>query len=358
MNNGKSFSEKLEKILFLEVDENKLEDIFKVKIGEKVYLPIKGDEIVEEVKKGNNMERISIGNFIEAMFFIMGADKNFKYNRYYISMLKNTTESIKFIKGKIFKLIEEKNYEDAYITLKGLIQIDANKENFEKLLLVVEELRSLDKSYIDEELWILDKAKELFEDYPLPYLYESTISKEKGEYSKALFLLNNYISKGGEESKDITDLRVALKNVVDYEEAKEMLYDSPKSSLEILIPLIDEFEDDPLIYYYVAIGYRMLENYEKALYYLNESINIDSAIPEVINELGINYAALGEYEKAIGYLRKVFEVTKAIEVCTNLIMCYLNIGKINEAKSHLEIAKKIKPDDEIVIELDEALKNV
>ncbi|CDI50454.1 tetratricopeptide repeat protein [Clostridium tetani] len=358
LNNGKSFSEKLEKVLFLEVDENKLKDIFKVKIKEKIYLPIKGDEIVEEVKKGNNMERISVGNFIEAMFFVIGADKNFKYNDYYISMLKNTKESIKFIKGRIAKLIEEKNYEDAYITLKGLIQVDINKENFEKLLLLVDGLRSLDKSYIDEELWAIDKTKEAFEDYPLPYLYECIINKEKGDYNRALFLLNNYLSKGGKETKEITDLRVALKNVVDYDQAKEILYDSPKEALEILIPLVDEFEDDPLIYYYVSIGYRILENYEKAIYYLNKSINIDSAIPEVINELGINYAALGEYEKAVGYLRKVFEVTKAIEVCTNLIMCYLNMGKIKEAKAHLEIAKKIKPEDEIVIELDEILKNI
>lgn len=358
MNNGKSFSEKLEKVLFLEVDKNKLEDIFNVKIGETIYLPIKSDEIVKEIKNGNNMDKISMGNFIETMFFVMGADNNFKYNKYYKKMLKDSEESIKFIKGKIFNLIEKKNFEDAYITLKGLIEIDTSKDNFEKLLLLVEQLRTLDKSYIEEELWVIDETKGLFEEYPLPYLYESIISKEKGEYAKALFLLDNYIAKGGEESKEITDLRLALKNIVDYEEAKEMVYDSPKVALEILIPLIDEFEDDPLIYYYVAIGYRILKNYEKAIYYLNKSINIDSAIPEVINELGINYAALGEYEKAIGYLRKVFEATKAIEVCTNLIMCYLDIGKINEAKSHLEIAKKIKPDDEIVIELDEALKNI
>lgn len=358
MNNGKSFSEKLEKVLFLEVDKNKLEDIFRLKINEKIYLPIKGDEIVHEIKQGNDMEKISVGNFIEAMFFVMGADKNFKYNTYYISMLKSREESVKFIKGKIFKLTEEKNYEEAYITLKGLVQIDASKENFEKLLLLVDGLRNVDTTYTDEELWAIDKTKEIFDDYALPYLYECIINKEKGDYTNALFLLNNYLSKGGKQDKDITDLRISLKSVVDYERAKEILYDDPKEALQILIPLVDEFEDDPLIYYYISIGYRILENYEKAIYYLNKSINIDSAIPEVINELGINYAALGQYEKAIEYLRKVFEVTKAVEVCTNLIMCYLNIGKIEEAKAHLDIAKKIKPKDEIVIELDDVLKNI
>ena len=47
LNNGKSFQKKLEKVLFLEVDENKLENIFKVTIKEKVYLPINADEIIK-----------------------------------------------------------------------------------------------------------------------------------------------------------------------------------------------------------------------------------------------------------------------------------------------------------------------
>ena len=33
-------------------------------------------------------------------------------------------------------------------------------------------------------------------------------------------------------------------------------------------------------------------------------------------------------------------------------MCYLNMGNEEQAKLHLDIAKKIKPDDEIVQQID------
>ncbi|MNP49592.1 Tetratricopeptide repeat protein [compost metagenome] len=120
--------------------------------------------------------------------------------------------------------------------------------------------------------------------------------------------------------------------------------------------MLDRFGDNPSLFYYVALCYRKLENYEKAIYYLNESIAIDSSIVETINEMGINYASLEDFENAIKYFRKAFEATRDIEICTNLIMCYLNSGDLKQARLHLEIAEKINKDDEIVKEIKEYMK--
>jgi tetratricopeptide (TPR) repeat protein len=121
---------------------------------------------------------------------------------------------------------------------------------------------------------------------------------------------------------------------------------------------MDTWGDNALLYYYIAIAYRMLENYEKAIYYLNEALNIDSSIVEIVNEMGINYASLGKYETAVAYLRKAFEVTKSVEICTNLVMCYLNSGDLKNAKIHIQIAKKIDPKDEVVVQLENMVKNM
>lgn len=121
--------------------------------------------------------------------------------------------------------------------------------------------------------------------------------------------------------------------------------------------MLDEFKEDVVLNYYIAVGYRIIGNYEKAIYYLMEAINIDSNMPEIVNELGINYASLGNFDKAIEFLRKAFEVTKSVEICTNLIMCYINSGKIEDAKNHLEIAKRLDPKDEIVLQLEGILQN-
>lgn len=351
------FSEKLSHILFLEINKEKIESIFKVQVNEEIYIPIKSENIVEKVKSGAKMDSIPAGYFIEAMFFVLGADENFRFNRVYKKILLNVPESIKFIKGKIYKAVDKKQYEDAYIMLKGLIEIEENEENYSKLIMLADKLRSLDRIYKEEELSIIEKAKSIFSQYAMPYLYECLIKRDDKDYENALFALNNYLSIGGEETKEITELKISLKNVVDYEKGKQLIYDDPKKSLSLLIPLLDEFNDDAELYYYIAIAYRVLENYEKAIYYLIEAVNIDSNMPELINELGINYASLGNFEKAIEFLRKAFEVTKSVEICTNLIMCYINAGKIEEAKKHLDIAKKLDSQDEIVIELDSILNS-
>lgn len=42
----------------------------------------------------------------------------------------------------------------------------------------------------------------------------------------------------------------------------------------------------------------------------------------------MNYVCFGEYEEVIKYFKKVFEVFKEVEICINIIMCYINLGDI------------------------------
>ncbi|QXE18509.1 tetratricopeptide repeat protein [Clostridium sp. 001] len=351
------FAEKLSKLLFVEVNEKSLEKIFKVTFPEYIYLPLSSKNIVDNVKIKNNMDRIPIGYFIEGMFYVLGADENFKFSKQYKSIITGNNEYIRFIKGIIAKNVKNKEYEDAYILLKGLSTMEDSIEIYDKLIAMVDEIRKTNKIYKEEELQILKRA-ESKENYALPYLYESLIKREEGDYEKALFYINNYVGKGGKETLEITDMKEELKSIVHYDRGKELLEDNPEEALKLLIPLMDTFGDNASLYYYIAVGYRKLENYEKAIYYLNDALNIDSSIVEIVNEMGINYASIGDYEKAIAYLRKAFEATRSVEICTNLIMCYLDSGNLQDAKKHLEIAKKIDPKDEVVIEIDNFIKKI
>ncbi len=351
------FAEKLSKLLFVEVSKKNLEKMFKFKIPEDVYLPLSSKNIVDNVKLKNNMDKIPLGYFIEGMFYVLGADENFRFSRDYKSIIAENNEYIRFIKGIIAKNVKDKQYEEAYILLKGLSTIEDSTEIYDKLIVLADEIRKTNKIYKEEELEILKRA-EYKENYALPYLYESLIKREEKDYEKALFYINNYIAKGGKETLEITDMKEELKSIVHYDRGKELLEDNPEEALKLLIPLKDVFGDNASLYYYIAVGYRKLENYEKAIYYLNEALNIDSSIVEIVNELGINYASIGDYEKAIAYLRKAFEATRSVEICTNLIMCYLDSGNLQDAKKHLEIAKKLNPKDEVVIEVDNFINKI
>ncbi|MBA5850894.1 tetratricopeptide repeat protein [Clostridium sp. cel8] len=347
--------DKLSSMLFLEIDKNNLKKIFNTDLKGQIYLPIAASNIIDTVKAQKNMDKIPVQFFIEGMFYVLGADRDFKYNDSYIEILKNTPNSVKFIKGKIAKQVKDKKYEDAYILLKGLLNVEKTKEVYDKIIILVDYIRKTDSSYKSEELEILEDAESI-DNYALPYFYDAIIQREDENYEKALFCINNYISRGGEKTMEALDFKESVKSVVEFNKAKEILNENPTEALKIMLPLMDVFGDHPSFYYYVAVAYRLLENYEKAIYYLNEALNIDSSIVEVINEMGINYACIGDYKTAISYLRKAFEATRSVEICTNLVMCYLNLNDMKSAREHFNIAKKLDPKDEVVIQLENIFK--
>lgn len=346
------FSEKLSELLFLEIKKNsKINDYI---ILDDIYFPVRTNEVIQKVKEKEDFDNIPVNLFIEGMFYVLGADEHFRYNEQYKDIINTTSNSIGFIKGVIFKEIQNENYEEAYIILKGLLAIEENKDNYDKIFPLLENLRFTNIMFKDEQLKLVEKAKKI-NNYSTPYLYESLVFNSESKHDLALVSLSNYFENGGEQSEEITQLKTTLETITNYEKAKELVSSKPKEALQILIPLMEQLGDKPDIYYHSAIAYRNLQNYEKAIYYLNEATAIDEDLIEVVNEFGINYALLENYEMAIQYFRKAFQVTKSIEICTNLVMCYLNIKDYDGAKMHLDIAKKIDPADEIVMKLENIL---
>ncbi|MBU3144963.1 lipopolysaccharide assembly protein LapB [Clostridium sp. CF012] len=346
------FSEKLSALLFLEIKKNS--KINEYVILEDIYFPVRTNEIIEKVKKKEDFDNIPVNLFIEGMFYVLGADEHFKYTDDYKKIINNIPNSTGFIKGVIFKEIQNENYEEAYIILKGLLTIEENSENYDKIFLLVDRLRATNIMFKQEQLKLIEKAKKIT-NYSNPYLYESLVFNSDMEHDVALISLNKYVASGGELTAEVLELKGNLKTITSFQKAKELIPTSPKAALQILIPLMEQLGDRPDIYYHSAVAYRILQNYEKAIYYLNEAVAIESDLIEVVIEYGINYACLENYELAIRYFREAFEVTKSIEVCTNLIMCYINVKDFDQARIHLDIAEKIDPLDEIVIQLEKLL---
>lgn len=345
------FVEKTSKLIFLEFKKESIVSLFETRVGENIYLPLRPIRVVDKVKEGDKFESIPLSFFIEGMFYVLGGDESFKFNKSYLLMLgTKRIEAVQYIKSIIFDEVKKENYEEAYIMLKGLLQIEANEENYEKLFLILDKLRSEDSAFEEEALHMLIKAEEV-DGYYKPYLDKAIIYYNKKKYDDAWFNISTYIEKSKDNSKDVIELRNTICNVRHYEKGKNLVHDNPKEALQYLLPLLDEFTDDAVLNFNIAVAYRKLDEYNEAIFYLNEAMTIDSAIVEVFNEMGINYAALNDFETAVKYLRKAFEATKSIEICTNLIMCYLNMNDKKNAKLHYDIAVKLNPEDEIVLKL-------
>ncbi|GIM28700.1 capsular polysaccharide biosynthesis protein [Clostridium polyendosporum] len=353
------FKEKLSKMLFLEVNKNEfLKAIGALHIdfeNKDLYIPISAKYISTSINNEYKINNLPIYYFIEGMFYALGADENLRFANDYKKLLHSINDSIVCIKSIISDTIKVKKYEDAFILLKGLIELENSVEFQEKLLLVGETIREIDKSSKEVQLQAIEECKLAYPNEAFPYFYEALMLKDEGEHFKAFISISEYINLRGEKTQEVELLYDELKVIVDYEKGKELIEEEPIKALERLLPLLDIFTDNALIYYYIAVAYRKLSNSEKAIYYLNESLRLDSSIVETVNELGINYACLGDYETAVNYFRKAFDATKDVEVCTNIIMCYINMNQLENAKLHLKIAKKINNEDEIVKKLEEIL---
>lgn len=346
------YKEKLSKVLFITLKEERIKRIFNMEISGELYIPIRSSLLANDEKLIETGE-IPLSVLFEGMFYILGADPSFKYCEKYKEILLKNENGIKFIKGKIFSLIDCKNYEEAYILLRGLASLykDQNlQEIHEKMILLLNTLKTLDSDYEVELLRVLDEAKSQG-DSPTPYIYEAIHLYEKKNYDKAYYRINEYFSLGGEKTKEALDLFDSIKIGKDYKKGTELLEVDPKESLELLLPLLNILGNDPSLYYYIGIAYRNLKMPDQAIHYQGEALKIDSHMIQSINEIGINYATLGNFQEGIKYLRDAFETTKSIEICTNLIMCYMSSKDIENAKLHIKIGEKIDKDDEILGEL-------
>lgn len=361
MSNYKTmYKDKLSKLLFLEMNMEGFKRnlnipsdlIFK---NSDLYMPISAEYVAANANDEMKISNLPIYYFVEGMFIAFGADPNIKYNKDYGTILSYIPDCEDCVKSLIADRIKKDRLEDAYILLKGFYRYTREEEILTKLLAVGEAIREKDSSFEEILVEDIDECKKNFHKSPEPYLYNALILKGKGDHKGAEVEISEYINKGGKKTPEIEQIINDITNVSHFEKAVECLKDEPQKAIDLLLPLSEEFKENPLVYYYLGVGYRRIESYNKAIYYLSKSLSIESGSLETVNELGMSHACIGEYEEAIKYFRKAFEASKDVEICTNIVMCYINLGDKEQAKLHLEIAKKLAPEDEIVIEIDQML---
>ena len=352
--------EKLGKMLFLEINKKGFKQSVNIPSyvefeNDEIFLPISPEYITSNINNEIKIKNLPIYYFIEGMFFALGADEKLRFNNDYETILTYIKDAEGCIKSMISKRINEDKLLDAFILLRGFYKYSKDIDVMKKILLVGENLREKDSAFKNILLKDIGICEENSLNIPESYFYKALILKDDGDFKAAKVAINEYLNKGGKLTEDISIIIDDITNVSNYEIAIEHLKDDPVKAIKLLVALLDKFEKNPLIYYYLGVAYRKLENYEKAIYYLSESLKIESGIYEVVVEMGVNYACLQDFESAIKYFKKAFEATKEVEVCTNIIMCYMNLNNIEEAKLHLDIARKLNPEDEVVKDLEKVL---
>ena len=124
--------------------------------------------------------------------------------------------------------------------------------------------------------------------------------------------------------------------------AKE-LHQSGKISeaQKIYLDLLKEEENDKL-YFLLGTSYLQLKQFDKAIEYLNRSIEINPNLPNSYNNRGIVFSELKKFEKAIIDYDKVISLNpKFLEAHLNKAISLKNIKKFSEAKECFENCIKL-----------------
>lgn len=351
-----SVNDRLSKLIFIELkDLGVLKEInlnlYKVLKGKDILFPV-DLKMVADMKNPKRTD-LTMDKFFVGMLLCIGGNEKFIYNDYYEDIILNFDNSQEFYKGYIYSLIQNDELFEAYIMLKGLSKIYFNNEYKEKLISVLFELKDKNDFLKYECKNQIDDAIKNYKGFNKAYLYKSMMERDEGNYILAIHSIDNYANKEKNFDKYEIDIyKNQLLSYRDYEDGKSKIYSSPEEAMKKLVPLIEIFKDDALLYYYIAIACRKLSMYEQAIYYLECSRKIDTDIVEVVNEIGLNYASLNMYSNAVDYFETVFKVTNAIEVCTNIIMCYFKLNESDKMNYYFEKARLLNKDDEVLKELE------
>ena len=74
------FRDKVSKLLFLEMDRERLKRFFNIELSESVYMPLKSSSLYERIEKNESLEEVNLGFFIEGMVYVLGGDPSIKFN--------------------------------------------------------------------------------------------------------------------------------------------------------------------------------------------------------------------------------------------------------------------------------------
>jgi len=353
----KEIDDKLKNVVFIELKEE-------YKIGDTVLpigfsLPIKLDYLIEGINKKELEEEINIVKIVEAIIYLLGIDKDFKYKIKYIEILKKLKIDIKkFAMHKAY-INQEIDLLDSYLFLQGYENIFG--EDAEILFKQGNILEGIYNKNVEEDIELSDKilniiikkynrVLDLDEEFDLAYYRLAYINLSLSKYIKANLYFEKFMNYSKDEvlKEETRDEIESIKDNVNYDSAKTYLsYGEYNKALNLLKDISDNFDKDAEYYYMAAIIYYNMGDNFNAMEYAKESIEKE-VLEESVNLLSTIYAQEQNFSEAIEVLRKgLDELNNSYPLNYNLGIIYLNTNEKELGKEYLEKALNIKPNEEL-----------
>ena len=357
------FKNKTEDITFIELKDDISVDIKGYPINNQIPLPITAKSLIQEMEKGTLEDEIKISHIIEGIIYLMGIDEKFKYMEDYKNILEAYDDNIKdYIFYGAIQFAEKEDYDNAAIYFRALKFIDPNGvdgifnyalalEGIAKRYFASEE-DEIGIEFLNQSTLELESILDINSGYPLAHYKLGYHYKYFEQYLKAEITWKKYLSLDKDELRmqevrdelEIIEDNVALESGLTY-----MTYNQFDKALEMFLKILPRHGEWWELKYLIGSCYKGMTDYETAIGFFNESIDLHKTESDVYNELGITLFIVGDIAGAIKvFTEGIDNIDDDYKLLFNRGLGYLELGEIENAYIDIDRAWILNPQDENV----------
>ncbi|MDR7856448.1 tetratricopeptide repeat protein [Tissierella sp.] len=367
------FKKKTDKVTFVELKEEAVVDIKGYPRDKLIPLPILTDVLVSEIKEGNLEDEINLTHIIDGIIYLMGVDEDFLHIEEYKDILMAFTHNVEeYIFYQGIRLLDNNDYDNGAVLFRALKFI--NPENINGIFNYSLALEEIAKQYFEKEeeeeaIEFLNKSTgeletilDLDNSYPLAYYKLGYHYRFFEQYLKAKLIWTKYLTLDKDELRlqeireeiDLIENDVAIESGLTY-----LSHGQFDKALEVFLKLLPSYNKWWELKYFIGACYKGLADYEIAIDYFYEALELNKEVSDIYNELGICLYSIGDIDKAIDVFTEGIEnITDDYKLLFNRGLGYMQLGQLKNAYIDISKAVTLNPQDENMIIQKERLEEL
>lgn len=366
------FKKKTSEVTFIELKEGSCIDINGYKLTAGLPLPVITDKLIEDIQYNDLSEEISLGQAIDGMIFLLGADSNFPHMDQYKEIMYSYNPKIEdyvFYLG--MKHFEDGDFENSGVYFRANKELDSNNikaklnyglvlESMGKNLIELEKVEE-GEEFLHKSTNEFESILDIEESYSLAYYKLGYHYRYFEQYLKAKITWDKFLTLDKDEMR-LQEIREQI-DLIDNESKMEaglsyLAYNDFGKALDLFLKLLSNHKDNWNVNYLIGLAYKGLEDFDTAIEYLNRAIELNKLEADIYNELGIVYFIQGKILEAISIFNEgIAETEEDYKLFFNRGLGYIQLGEFELALTDITKADELNPNDKNIIKQKQEVEN-
>lgn len=334
------------------------------KTDKELPVPVRVQKLLEDIKKQDERDGITLSNIIDGIIYTIGSDADFEFANEYDSMMNELEFDIKTYIIYCINNFKENDTEDSVVYSKALLNLEENEKScfvyasaLEKAGLQhsVDNMEQISQYFLEEANKYFEKCLDYDDKFALAYYKLGYYYKRSEQYVKAELIWNKHqvIDDDVLRIEEIRNELIQLRPYVDFENGYNLiLKEKPEEGLDLLLPLVKKFGSWWNLLFFIGLAYRMLGQYDIAETYFENVLKLEQEQKDALNELGLCKLCRGKYVEAAELFTDVLNLEPGnCEVFCNRAVSYLYNDQLDRAREDIQTALKINPNDPVALSI-------